>query len=82
MAALSLSVHSAMTLALISFMYNMKALSGFLIVGFLASFSALASPCVFLRDTCHVQITWEPPECPSNTIALLQLVCPVCVNGY
>lgn len=51
MAALSLSVHSAMTFALISFMYSMKALRGFLMVGFLASFSALDSACVFLKDT-------------------------------
>lgn len=43
MAALSLSVHSAMTLALISFMYSIKAFSGFLMVGFLVSFSALDS---------------------------------------
>lgn len=50
MAALSLSVHSAITLARISFMYSMNALRGFLMVGFLASFSALDSACVFLRD--------------------------------
>lgn len=37
MAALSFSVHSATTLALISFMYNMKALSGFLMWGFFSS---------------------------------------------
>lgn len=37
MAALSFSVHSATTLALISFMYSMKALSGFLMWGFFSS---------------------------------------------
>lgn len=37
MAALSFSVHSATTLARISFMYNMKALSGFLMWGFFSS---------------------------------------------
>jgi len=36
-AALSLSVHSATTLARISFMYNMKAFSGFLMCGFFLS---------------------------------------------
>lgn len=43
MAALSFSVHSAMTFARISFIYNMKAFRGFLIVGFLASFSLFGS---------------------------------------
>lgn len=37
MAALSFSVHSATTLALISFMYSMKALRGFLMWGFFSS---------------------------------------------
>lgn len=37
MAALSFRVHSATTLALISFMYSMKAFSGFLMWGFLSS---------------------------------------------
>lgn len=37
MAALSLSVHSATTFALISFMYNMKAFRGFLMCGFFLS---------------------------------------------
>ena len=37
MAALSFRVHSATTLALISFMYSMKAFRGFLIWGFLSS---------------------------------------------
>ena len=50
MAALSFSVHSAMTFALISFMYSMKAFRGFLMTGFLGSFSLLASPWGFLRD--------------------------------
>jgi hypothetical protein len=36
-AALSFSVHSATTLARISFMYNMKAFSGFLMCGFFLS---------------------------------------------
>lgn len=35
MAADSFNVHSATTLALISFMYSMKAFKGFLICGFL-----------------------------------------------
>lgn len=73
MAALSLSVHSAMTLALISFMYSIKALSGFLMVGFLASFSALDSACVFLRGICpdhlgaltaHLLLTLSSSVCP------------------
>lgn len=42
-AALSFRVHSAMTFARISFIYNMKAFRGFLIVGFLASFSLFGS---------------------------------------
>lgn len=37
MAALSFSVHSATTLARISFMYSMNALSGFLMWGFFSS---------------------------------------------
>lgn len=37
MAALSFRVHSATTLALISFMYNMKALRGFFTWGFFSS---------------------------------------------
>lgn len=37
MAALSFRVHSATTLALISFIYSMKAFKGFLICGFLSS---------------------------------------------
>lgn len=37
MAALSFRVHSATTLALISFMYSMKAFRGFLMWGFLSS---------------------------------------------
>lgn len=47
MAALSFNVHSAMTFALISFMYNMKAFRGFLMTGFLGSFCCLTS-CGFL----------------------------------
>lgn len=37
MAALSFRVHSATTLALISFIYNMKALRGFFTWGFFSS---------------------------------------------
>lgn len=37
MAALSFRVHSATTLALISFIYSMKAFRGFFICGFLSS---------------------------------------------
>ncbi len=37
MAALSFKVHSATTLDLISFIYNIKAFSGFLICGFFLS---------------------------------------------
>ena len=76
MAALSLSVHSAMTLALISFMYSMKALSGFLMVGYLASFSALDSACVFLRGTSP-----DHTGAPSIQLKLLpsSSMCPVCV---
>jgi len=50
-AALSFRVHSAMTFARISFIYNMKAFRGFLIVGFLASFSLFGSGWGFLGGT-------------------------------
>lgn len=43
MAALSLSVHSATTFALISFIYNMNALRGFFMWGFFFSSSFLES---------------------------------------
>lgn len=50
MAALSFNVHSAITFALISFMYSMKAFRGFLMTGFLGSFSRLVSTCCFLLE--------------------------------
>jgi hypothetical protein len=48
----------------------MKALRGFLMVGFLVSFSALDSACVFLRGTYQdfsgASPQWSAPNVPSQ----------------
>lgn len=51
-AALSFRVHSATTLALISFMYNIKAFRGFLMWGLFGSCSFLCSCWGFLKGGC------------------------------
>lgn len=66
-AALSFSVHSAMTLALISFMYSMKAFSGFFITVFLGSFSRFPSGWGFLNiQTSHNYSILNQEGCSFN----------------
>lgn len=72
MAALSLSVHSATTLALISFMYSMNAFSGFLMWGFFLSASTHQVKIYKQRGRRHQKSIHSAASVPGANINKMQ----------